>query len=58
VEILKQDVAILKQYVAILKSDMSYLKGEVGRLKGKDLEREAREKYYFFFGRVLRSTLY
>lgn len=56
VEILKQDVAVLKQDVAILKSDMAYVKGEVGRLKGKDFEREVREKYYAFFGKILRKS--
>ncbi len=56
VEILKQDVAVLKQDVATLKSDMAYVKGEVGRLKGKDFEREVREKYYAFFGKILRKS--
>lgn len=56
VEILKQDVAVLKKDVAILKSDMAYVKGEVGRLKGKDFEREVREKYYAFFGKILRKS--
>lgn len=56
VEILKQDVEILKKDVAILKSDMAYVKGEVGRLKGKDFEREVREKYYAFFGKILRKS--
>lgn len=56
VEILKQDVAVLKKDVAILKSDMAYVKGEVGRLKGKDFEREVRDKYYAFFGKILRKS--
>ena len=56
VAILKQDVAILKQDVAILKQDVGYLKGEVGRLKGKDFERTIREKYYAYFGKVLRKA--
>ncbi len=56
VAILKQDVAILKQDVAILKQDVAYLKGEVGRVKGKDFERTIREKFYAYFGRVLRKA--
>ncbi|BAU23060.1 hypothetical protein THC_0668 [Caldimicrobium thiodismutans] len=56
VAILKQDVAILKQDVAILKQDVAFLKGEVGRLKGKDFERTIRERYYAYFGRLLRKT--
>jgi len=53
---LEEDVAILKQDVAILKQDVGYLKGEVGRLKGKDFERTIREKYYAYFGKVLRKA--
>ena len=53
---LKQDVAILKQEVAILKQDVAYLKGEFGRFKGKDFERTIRERYYAYFGRLLRKT--
>jgi hypothetical protein len=56
VEILKQDVAILKQDVAILKQDVSYLKGEFGRFKGKEFERTIRERYYAYFGRILRKS--
>jgi hypothetical protein len=56
VEILKQDVAVLKQDVAVLKKDMAYLKGEFGRFKGKDYERTIREKYYAYFGKILRSS--
>ena len=56
VAILKQDVAILKQDVAILKQDMKYLKGEVGRLKGGDFERKVRDKYYAYFGRLLKKA--
>jgi cell division protein FtsB len=56
VAILKQDVAILKQEVAILKQDVAYLKGEFGRFKGKDFERTIRERYYAYFGRLLRKT--
>ncbi|MEJ5300531.1 MAG: hypothetical protein WHS38_06030 [Thermodesulforhabdaceae bacterium] len=56
VAILKQDVAILKQDVAILKQDVAYLKGEFGRFKGKDFERTIRERYYAYFGKLLRKT--
>jgi len=56
VAILKQDVAILKQDVAILKQDVAYLKGEFGRFKGKDFERTIRERYYAYFGRILRKA--
>ncbi len=55
VAILKEDVAILKEDVAILKEDVKYLKGEVGRLKGSDLERKIRDKYYAFFGKILKK---
>ncbi|GAB5046313.1 hypothetical protein [Thermodesulfovibrio sp. TK110] len=56
VAVLKQDVAILKQDVAVLKKDMAYLKGEFGRFKGKDFERTIKERYYSFFGRILRKS--
>jgi len=56
VAVLKQDVAILKQDVEILKKDVAYLKGEFGRFKGKDFERTIREKYYAYFGKLLRKT--
>jgi len=56
VEILKQDVAILKQDVAVLKQDVSYLKGEFGRFKGKEFERTIRERYYAYFGRILKKS--
>ncbi len=56
VAILKQDVAILKQDVAVLKKDMKYLKGEFGRFKGKEFERTIRERYYAYFGRLLRKS--
>ena len=56
VEILKQDVAVLKQDVAVLKKDMAYLKGEFGRFKGKDYERTIRERYYAYFGKILRKS--
>ena len=56
VEILKQDVAVLKQDVAVLKQDVSYLKGEFGRFKGKEFERTIRERYYAYFGRILRKS--
>jgi len=56
VAVLKQDVAILKQDVAILKQDMAYLKGEFGRFKGKEFERTVREKYYAYFGKLLRKS--
>ncbi|MDW7972735.1 MAG: hypothetical protein RMI01_05980 [Thermodesulfovibrio sp.] len=56
VAVLKQDVAVLKQEVAILKQDVAYLKGEFGRFKGKDFERTIRERYYAYFGRLLRKS--
>ncbi len=56
VAILKQDVAILKQDVAILKGDVNYLKGEFGRYKGKEFERTIREKFYSYFGTILRRA--
>jgi len=56
VAVLKQDVAVLKQDVEILKKDVAYLKGEFGRFKGKDFERTIREKYYAYFGKLLRKT--
>ncbi|MGC8719293.1 MAG: hypothetical protein ACP5TY_04715 [Thermodesulforhabdaceae bacterium] len=56
VAILKQDVENLKKDVAMLKEDVSYMKGELGRLKGKDFERTVRERYYSYFGRLLRKS--
>jgi cell division protein FtsB len=56
VAILKQDVAVLKLDVAVLKQDVSYLKGEFGRFKGKEFERTIRERYYAYFGRILRKS--
>ncbi|WP_353684788.1 hypothetical protein V4D30_03075 [Thermodesulfovibrio sp. 3907-1M] len=56
VAVLKQDVAVLKQDVAVLKKDMAYLKGEFGRFKGKDFERTIKERYFSFFGRILRKS--
>ncbi len=56
VAVLKQDVAVLKQDVAVLKQDMAYMKGEFGRFKGRDLERTIRERYYAYFGRVLKGA--
>ena len=56
VAVLKQDVAILKQDVAMLKQDVAYLKGEFGRFKGREFERTIREKYYAYFGRLLRKS--
>jgi hypothetical protein len=56
VEILKQDVTVLKQDVAVLKQDVSYLKGEFGRFIGKEFERTIRERYYAYFGRILRKS--
>ena len=56
VAILKQDVEILKQDVGLLKQDVSYLKGEFGRFKGKEFERTIRERYYAYFGRLLRKS--
>jgi len=56
VAILKQDVAVLKQDVAVLKQDVAYLKGEFGRFKGREFERTIREKYYAYFGKLLRKS--
>jgi alpha-mannosidase len=56
VAILKQDVAVLKQDVTVLKQDVAYLKGEFGRFKGKEFERTIRERYYAYFGRILRKS--
>ena len=56
VEILKQDVAILKQDVEQLKKDVNYLKGEFGKFKGSDFERKIRDKYYAYFGRLLKKA--
>lgn len=56
VAVLKQDVAVLKQDVAVLKKDMAYLKGEFGRFKGKDFERVIKERYYAYFGKILRRS--
>jgi chromosome segregation ATPase len=56
VAILKLDVAVLKQDVGLLKQDVSYLKGEFGRFKGKEFERTIRERYYAYFGRILRKS--
>lgn len=56
VAVLKQDVAVLKQDVAVLKKDMAYLKGEVGRLKGREFERTIRERYFAYFGNVLKRS--
>ena len=56
VAVLKQDVAVLKQEVTILKQDMKYLKGEFGRFKGREFERTVRERYYAYFGRLLKKA--
>jgi uncharacterized protein YoxC len=56
VALLKRDVELLKQDVAGLKRDMQYVKGELGRLKGREFERTVREKYYAYFGRLLRRS--
>ena len=56
VAVLKQDVAVLKQDVAVLKQDVAYLKGGFGRFKGREFERTIREKYYAYFGRILRKS--
>ena len=56
VAILKQEVAMLKQEVTILKQDVAYLKGEFGRFKGREFERTIREKYYAYFGKLLRKS--
>jgi len=48
-------VGRVENYVATLKQDVGYLKGKFGRLKGTDFERTIREKYYAYFGRVLRK---
>ena len=56
VEILKHDVAILKQDVEQLKKDVNYLKGEFGKFKGSDFERKIRDKYYAYFGRLLKKA--
>jgi len=56
VAILKQEVAMLKQEVTILKQDVAYLKGEFDRFKGREFERTIREKYYAYFGRLLRKN--
>lgn len=63
VEVLMQDVAVLKQDVAILKGEVAYLKGEVvyfkgefGRFKEREFERTIRERYYAYFGRILRRS--
>lgn len=55
-EHLKQDVAVLKQDVAVLKKDMAYVKGELGRFRGKEFERTIRERYYAYFGGILRKA--
>ncbi|MDL1957449.1 MAG: hypothetical protein LWW95_10485 [Candidatus Desulfofervidus auxilii] len=56
VDRIEQDVAILKQDVAMLKQDVAYLKGEFGRFKGREFERTIREKYYAYFGKLLRKS--
>jgi len=63
VAVLKQDVAALKQDVVILKGEVAYLKGEVvyfkgefGRFKEREFERTIRERYYAYFGRILRRS--
>ncbi|MCX7822243.1 MAG: hypothetical protein N2260_02215 [Syntrophobacterales bacterium] len=47
---------MLKQNVEILKQDMMCMKGEFGRFKGKEFERSVREKYYAYFGKLLRKS--
>ncbi|MDW8135747.1 MAG: hypothetical protein RMI74_02990, partial [Thermodesulfobacterium sp.] len=39
-----------------LKQDVAYLKGEFGRFKGKEFERTVREKFFAFFGQILRKA--
>ena len=55
VDELLRRVARLEEDVAVLKQDVAYLKGEFGRFKGKDFERTIRERYYAYFGRILRK---
>ena len=56
VEKLEHDVEILKQDVEQLKKDVNYLKGEFGKFKGSDFERKIRDKYYAYFGRLLKKA--
>ena len=56
VDRIEQDMAVLKQDVAMLKQDVAYLKGEFGRFKGREFERTIREKYYAYFGKLLRKS--
>jgi len=56
VDRIEQDMAVLKQDVAMLKQDVAYLKEEFGRFKGREFERTIREKYYAYFGRILRKS--
>lgn len=56
VEALKQDVEMLKRDVEMLKQDVAYLKGEFGRFKGREFERTIRERYFAYFGRILRRS--
>ncbi|MEZ0344457.1 MAG: hypothetical protein ABWJ99_06630 [Caldimicrobium sp.] len=56
VDKIEKDVDVLKKDVEVLKKDVAYLKGEFGRFKGKDFERTIREKFYAYFGRVLRKA--
>ncbi|PMP97422.1 MAG: hypothetical protein C0169_03065, partial [Thermodesulfobacterium geofontis] len=56
VDKIEKDVEVLKQDVAILKQDVNYLKGEFGRIKGREFERTIRERYYAYFGKLLRKS--
>jgi len=53
---LDKKVDRIEQDVAVLKQDVAYLKGEFGRFKGREFERTIREKYYAYFGRLLRKS--
>jgi len=56
VEVLKEDVEILKKDVKYLKEDVRYLKNEVADLKGDNFERKVRERYFLFFGKLLKKA--
>lgn len=56
VDKIERDVEVLKQDMAVLKQDVAYLKGEFGRFIGRDFERTIREKFYAYFGRLLRKA--
>ncbi|MCS7164538.1 MAG: hypothetical protein NZ845_06045 [Thermodesulfovibrio sp.] len=55
-EKLEKKVDKIEADLEVLKQDLRYLKEGFGRFKCKDFERTIRERYYAYFGRLLRKA--